>query len=293
VDHPADPGWAFLLGVTLSVLVGVARLSHRRWVRGAALVYVEFFRGISSIVLLFIVAIALPILLGVGQASLMMLGSLALGANMGGYGAEIVRGSIQAIPKGQTEASIALNLSNTQRLRHVVLPQAIRIILPPFGNLTIEILKGTALVSLVGLADITQAANFIRQQQLFGDAGSRPHHPVPQRPHPLLRDGPDHQRAVPAGRVAVERWFAGGEALEIARRRDARSGEMTAAAVDQVGPPKPWYRRADVMAVILVMALGYIFLFVGVDESTRYRTRLAPRRRRTPSTGCTSGTWCR
>jgi polar amino acid transport system permease protein len=51
---------------------------------------------------------------------------------------------------------------------------------------------------------------------------------------------------------------------------------MTAAAVDQVGPPKPWYRRADVMAVILVMALGYIFLFVGVDESTRYRTRLAP-----------------
>ena len=165
-------GYAFALGVVLSLLVGVARLSHRRWVRGLALVYVEFFRGISSIVLLFIVAIAVPILLDVRQASLVMLGSLALGANMGGYGAEIVRGSILAIPKGQTEASIALNLSNTQRLRHVVLPQAMRIILPPFGNLTIEILKGTALVSLVGLTDIMQAALNIRQQQLFSATGA-------------------------------------------------------------------------------------------------------------------------
>ncbi|MGY6499487.1 MAG: amino acid ABC transporter permease [Acidimicrobiales bacterium] len=164
--------FAFLLGVGLSLVVGVGRLSHRRWVRGIALVYVEFFRGISSIVLLFVVAIALPILLGVSQTSLMLLGSLALGANMGGYGAEIVRGSIQAIPKGQSEASVALNLSSTQRLRHVVLPQALRIILPPFGNLTIEILKGTALVSLVGVTDIMQAALNIRQQQLFSADGA-------------------------------------------------------------------------------------------------------------------------
>jgi polar amino acid transport system permease protein len=75
---------------------------------------------------------------------------------MGGYGAEIVRGAIQAIPKGQTEATIALNLSPTQRLRYVILPQALRLILPPFGNLTIEILKGTALVALVGVTDIMQ-----------------------------------------------------------------------------------------------------------------------------------------
>ncbi len=159
--------YAFVIGAALSVLVGVARLSHRRWVRGLALVYVEFFRGISSIVLLTIVAIAVPILFDVRAAPLVLLGSLALGANMGGYGAEIVRGAIQAIPRGQSEASIALNLSNTQRLRYVVLPQALRIILPPFGNLTIEILKGTALVSLVGLTDIMQATLNIRQQQLF------------------------------------------------------------------------------------------------------------------------------
>lgn len=159
--------YAFIIGIVLSVLVGVGRLSPRRWVRAAALAYVEFFRGISTIVLLTIVAIAVPIMLDVRAASLTLLGSVALGTNMGGYGAEIVRGSIQAIPRGQIEASIALNLSNTQRLRYVILPQAMRVILPPFGNLTIEILKGTALVSLVGLTDIMQAALNIRQQQLF------------------------------------------------------------------------------------------------------------------------------
>ena len=159
--------FSFVLGVGLSLVFGVARLSDRQWVRGAALVYVEVARGISSIVLLFVIAIAVPILFEIEQASLIVLGSVALGLNMGGYGAEIVRGSIQAIPRGQTEATIALNLSPTQRLRYVVLPQAMRIILPPMGNLTIEILKGTALVSLVGVADIMQATRNIRQQQLF------------------------------------------------------------------------------------------------------------------------------
>lgn len=165
-------GYSFVLGVLLSLVVGVARLSDRTWVRGAALVYVEFARGISSIILLFIIAIAVPILLDVGQADLILLASIALGINMGGYGAEIVRGSMQAVPRGQTEASIALNLSPTQRLRHVVLPQAMRLILPPMGNLTIEILKGTALVSLVGVADLLQVTNFIRQQQLFNASAS-------------------------------------------------------------------------------------------------------------------------
>lgn len=164
--------YAFILGLLLSLVVGVARLSTRQWVRGVALVYVELARGISSIILLFVIAIAIPILFEVDQASLVVLGSIALGLNMGGYGAEIVRGSIQAIPKGQTEASIALNLSPTQRLRHVVLPQAMRIILPPMGNLTIEILKGTALVSLIGLTDIMRATNTIRNQRLIDATGA-------------------------------------------------------------------------------------------------------------------------
>ncbi len=164
--------WSFVLGVVLSLVFGVARLSDREWVRGLALVYVEFARGISSVILLFIMAIAIPIVLQIGQAPLIVLASIALGINMGGYGAEIVRGSINAIPKGQTEATIALNLSPTQRLRYVVLPQAMRIILPPMGNLTIEILKGTALVALVGMSDLMQQTrNLIQIQLAEGVAG--------------------------------------------------------------------------------------------------------------------------
>ncbi|MBO0610039.1 amino acid ABC transporter permease [Myceligenerans salitolerans] len=166
--------YAFLLGIVLSLVVGIARLSERAWVRGLALVFVEFARGISSIILLFIVAIAIPILFGAEQAPLILLSAIALGINMGGYGAEIIRGGIQAVPKGQTEASISLNLGPAQRLRHVVLPQALTIILPPMGNLTIEILKGTALVSLVGMTDIMQMARNIRQQQLADAVGTQP-----------------------------------------------------------------------------------------------------------------------
>ena len=163
---------AFLLGVGLSLVVGVGRLSQRRWIRGAALAYVEFARGISSIILLFIMVFAIPILLDFDAFGRFGFAVIALGINMGGYGAEIVRGSINAIPKGQTEATIALNLSPTQRLRYVVLPQAMRIILPPMGNLTIEILKGTALVALVAISDLMQATrNLIQQQLAEGVAG--------------------------------------------------------------------------------------------------------------------------
>jgi polar amino acid transport system permease protein len=157
---------SFVLGVVLSLIFGVARLSERRWVRGAALAYVEFARGISSVILLFILVIATPILLDLGRAPVFQMATIALGINMGGYGAEIVRGAIQAIPKGQTEASVALNLSATQRLRYVVLPQAMRLILPPMGNLTIEILKGTALVSVVGGGDLMQSTFSLRATQL-------------------------------------------------------------------------------------------------------------------------------
>ncbi|MFA9447110.1 amino acid ABC transporter permease [Egicoccus sp. AB-alg6-2] len=163
-------GNAFLLGLVLSLVFGIARLSSHAWIRGAALVFVEFARGISSIILLFIMAYAIPILLGLPQRDLMLLASIALGVNMGGYGAEIIRGAILSVPKGQTEASIALNLSEAQRLRHVVLPQALRVILPPMGNLTIEILKGTSLVYLIGLADLLGVTQRMRTSRVVSEA---------------------------------------------------------------------------------------------------------------------------
>lgn len=147
-------GLAFGLGILLSLIFGVARLSEHKSVRGFALVYIEFFRGVSSLVLLFWFAFALPILLGLDAPDRLLMGSIALGMNMGGYGAEIVRGAIQSVPRGQHEACVAINLRASQRIRHVILPQAMPVILPPMGNLSIEILKGTALVSLTGVSDL-------------------------------------------------------------------------------------------------------------------------------------------
>ena len=165
-------GGSVLLGTTLSLLVGVGRLSDRAWVRRLSSVYVEFARGASAIILLFWMFFAVPILFDVEGWSPMTAGILALGLNMGAYGAEIVRGAIKSVPKGQTEASIALNLSETQRLRHVIIPQAVPVILPPFGNLVIEIMKGTALVSLITLSDLAFEVDKLRQQFLFSEGGA-------------------------------------------------------------------------------------------------------------------------
>lgn len=162
---------AVLLGTVLSLIFGIARLSERRWVRAAASIYVEFARGVSAIILLVWIFFALPQLLGIRLTPLLA-GMVALGLNMGAYGAEVVRGGIQAVPKGQTEATVALNLTDRQRLRHVILPQAVPVILPPFGNLLIEVLKGTALVALITLSDILFEIDKLRTNRVvIGGAG--------------------------------------------------------------------------------------------------------------------------
>lgn len=157
------------LGTFMSFVFGIFRLSPYRWLRNVSLVYIEFARGISAIILLFWMFYAVPILFGLPAIPPELAGILALGLNMGAYGAEIVRGAIESVPKGQTEATIALNMSNRQRLRHVVLPQAVPIILPPYGNLSIEILKGTSLVSLITLSDLAFEANQIRTNAVVLD----------------------------------------------------------------------------------------------------------------------------
>lgn len=142
-----------VLALVLAFLAGFGRLSKYapvRWITG---VYVEIFRGTSLLVQLFWLYFALPIL-GI-QLEPMLAGILALSLNYGAYGAEVVRSAILSVPTGQTEATIALNMSSLQRMRLVILPQAFLIMLPTFGNNLIELLKGTALVSLVTLSDLT------------------------------------------------------------------------------------------------------------------------------------------
>jgi polar amino acid transport system permease protein len=151
-----------ILGTFMSIVSGLAGMSSSRTIRWTNQVYVDFFRGSSAIIQLFWVYYALPL---VGPSfSAMEAGVLVLGLNMGSYGSEVVRGALRAVPQGQTEAAIALNLNAYQRIRYITFPQALVAMLPPYGNLLIELLKATALVSLITLGDILWEARVLRNR---------------------------------------------------------------------------------------------------------------------------------
>ena len=155
---------AVVLAVPLALAAGVGRLSTLRPVRWLASIYVEVFRGTSALVQLFWFYFVLP-LFGV-QLPAMLVGIVVLALNAGAYGAEVVRGAIRAVPPGQREAGVALNLTRGQIMRRIVVPQAIPAMLPPAGNLLIELLKNTALVSLITITDLTFRGQLLRSETL-------------------------------------------------------------------------------------------------------------------------------
>ncbi|MCG0290306.1 ectoine/hydroxyectoine ABC transporter permease subunit EhuC [Streptomyces sp. PSAA01] len=141
--------------------IGVARTSRLWIVRFLTGFYVEIFRGTSALVLMFWLFFVMPLAFGYQLVS-MWAAVLALGLTYGAYGSEIVRGAIASVTTAQREAAIALSFTPAQRMRRVILPQAIPEMIPPFNNLLIELLKATALVSAVSVADITFAAQLSR-----------------------------------------------------------------------------------------------------------------------------------
>jgi polar amino acid transport system permease protein len=163
---------AFALASALGLGLAVCVLSGSVVLRQAARFYIEIVRGIPILVLLFYVAfVAVPALvagwnamagpLGVGElatrdVSLMWRAIVALTVGYAAFIAEVFRAGIQSVDPGQIEAAKALGLTAWQRFRLVVLPQAIRTILPPLGNDFIAMIKDSALVSVLGVADITQ-----------------------------------------------------------------------------------------------------------------------------------------
>ncbi len=152
------------LATAAAFFSGLGRIPSFRIVRWISIAYIEVFRGTSALVQLFWFYYVLP-LFGVNIGA-MATGIIVLGLNSGSYGAEVVRGAILAIPKGQREAATALNLSPRQTLWRVILPQAVPAMLPPAGNLLIELLKNTALVSLITIADLTFEAQLLRTATL-------------------------------------------------------------------------------------------------------------------------------
>jgi polar amino acid transport system permease protein len=166
---------SFVLMIFLGLLGGLGRSSKNRLVNGIASLYVELIRGIPLLVQLIFWYYAFPSLvqdlgdqfhidaLSNFHAAAVPMAILGMTICYGAYMSEIFRAGIQSIPKGQVEAARSLGMSNGQTMQHVVLPQAVRVILPPVGNEFVSLLKDSSLVSVVAVSDMTR-----RGQEFMG-----------------------------------------------------------------------------------------------------------------------------
>ncbi|UFU05446.1 amino acid ABC transporter permease [Ruania halotolerans] len=146
-----------VVALVIAVVLGLMGLSTHGWLRAPARVVVEFFRGTSLVVQLFFLFYVLP-QMGVSWDPLPT-GIVALGLNYGAYGAEVVRGSLAAVPKAQWEATTALSMKPVHRMVRIIWPQGWALMLPGLNNLLVMLVKGTALANFIFLQDITFVAD--------------------------------------------------------------------------------------------------------------------------------------
>src|SRR5215472_9226691 len=156
---------AILLGFLLGIFVGLARLSAARWVRVPATLYVEFFRGVPLVMVIFWIWFIIPQLLrlpipeyGVALTAFVIFEAAYFG--------EIVRAGVQSVPRGQVEASRALGLGGLATMVHVVLPQALRNMVPSLVTQMIVLFKDTSLASIIGYVDLTKAAQIVNNREI-------------------------------------------------------------------------------------------------------------------------------
>jgi len=143
---------AVLICTVLGSVGGITLLYGPLPLRWLVRVYVDIVRGIPLLVLLFAVFYGLPAL-GV-QVSALIASVIALSAFCGAHVSEVVRGGIDSIPKGQTDAGKAIGLTFINRLRHVIIPQAVSLVLPPWVNTAVEMVKASSLISLLSVVDL-------------------------------------------------------------------------------------------------------------------------------------------
>lgn len=151
--------FSVFLGMILGLAAGMARLSNIAPVRWLAIAYVDFFRGTPLLVQIMLIYFGILPLIDINDAFIG--GIVALSLNCGAYTAEIVRAGIQAIDKGQTEAAYSLGMDHSQTMRHVILPQAYKIMIPPFVNEFVAILKDTSLVYTIGVTELAMTTKLI------------------------------------------------------------------------------------------------------------------------------------
>jgi His/Glu/Gln/Arg/opine family amino acid ABC transporter permease subunit len=156
---------AIVLGFLLGILVGLGRLAPARWIRVPATVYVEFFRGVPLVMVIFWMWFIIPQLLrlpipeyGVALTAFVIFEAAYFG--------EIVRAGIQSVPRGQVEAAVAIGLKGVQTLRYVVLPQALRNMVPAIVTQMIVLFKDTSLASIIGYVDLTKAAQIVNNREI-------------------------------------------------------------------------------------------------------------------------------
>ena len=156
---------AIVLGFLLGIFIGIGRLAPQWWIRLPATLYVEFFRGVPLVMVIFWIWIVIPVVLrikipefGVALTAFVIFEAAYLG--------EIVRAGVQSVPRGQVEAATAVGLSSSQTMRHVVLPQALKNMIPSLVTQFIVLFKDTSLASIIGFMDLTKAAQVVNNREI-------------------------------------------------------------------------------------------------------------------------------
>jgi len=151
----------YIGGIILGVLLGLGKTSKRKWIYWPCKLYVDLFRGTPMLVQILIIHLALiPAVFG-QSFGFIFSGITALVLNSAAYNAEIIRAGIESIDKGQMEAARSLGLTHGQAMRKIILPQAIRRMIPPLGNEFIALLKDSSLVTVIAANDILYAAKVV------------------------------------------------------------------------------------------------------------------------------------
>ena len=156
---------AIILGFLLGIAVGLARLAEARWIRVPATMYVEFFRGVPLVMVIFWIWFIVPQLLrrpipeyGVALTAFVIFEAAYFG--------EIVRAGVQSVARGQVEAATAVGLTGSQTMRYVVLPQALKNMIPSLVTQFIVLFKDTSLASIIGFMDLTKAAQVVNNREV-------------------------------------------------------------------------------------------------------------------------------
>ena len=148
-------------GVVLGILLALLRLSKNKLLKFLGTAYVEFIRGTPLLVQLYIIFYGLPNLIGFALPD-MLAAVLALSMNSGAYIAEIIRAGIQAVDKGQMEAARSLGMGYGSTMRYIIIPQAVKNILPALGNEFIVVIKESSIVSVIGIGELMYNADTVR-----------------------------------------------------------------------------------------------------------------------------------